>query len=77
MANDMCSGQEACIDYVLDMLADGVTSPLGPVLSKAHPRIYEMLWELLHALCVSPLTTDSTMYRLEVCPSLLASPPLP
>jgi hypothetical protein len=60
-------GQEACIDYVIDMLADGATSVIGPMLSRAHPRMYEMLWELLHALCVSPMTTEATMCRLEVC----------
>jgi hypothetical protein len=59
-------GQEACIDYVIDMLADGATSAIGPVLSRAHPRMYEMLWELLHALCVSPMTSEATMCRLEV-----------
>lgn len=47
------------------MLADGAASALGPVLSRAHPRIYEMLWELLHALCVSQITASATMCRLE------------
>lgn len=63
------SGEEACIDYILNLLVDGVADPLGPTLARSHPRAFELLWELLHTLCVAGLTSDVTLKRLEVLES--------